>query len=218
MTSVGSAGCGLGIRETEQFLSLRTRGRKCVLLTYVISNMGWANSITIRLGSKSYRTLIDTGTESSVINGRALNPRLELTTWLIHKLKQVITSTPQKLSVVKIFKADHILGRGWLKQNRVNMYLDFIINNEYMVLEEYNNILYIVRWDRSVVMKPQYIHTYLVKTRTRKGKADTYQTELLTSRYLSNLYSITVGNAVVMLDNLQKIEILIMNTKIQLYQ
>jgi len=196
--------------------------------------MGSPNSITIKLGSTTFRALIDTGAEVSVINSRvyrALKPRPKLTNKKINlqtangssltmegmaylQVKIGKRIIPHEFFVVKNLNRNIILGRDWLKQNRVRIYFDLgalRIDNEYVALEEDKHISSIIRLDRPVVLKPQHIHTCVGKTQSKSVNRDAYQTEQLTSGYLSNLYGISVASTVVTLNKSQKVPILIMN-------
>ena len=116
--------------------------------------------------------------------------------------------------VVKNLNRNIILGRDWLKQNRARIYFDLgalRINEEYIAFEEDKHIPLIVRLDKPVVLKPQHMHTCRGKTRISKGWGDTYQTEQLTSGYVSSLCGISIANTVITLDRSNKVPVLIMN-------
>lgn len=71
-----------------------------------------------------------------------------------------------------------ILGRDWLKQDRVYIYFDLgtlRFNNDY-VTEEYANIASIHSLDRPVVLKPDHIHTCVGETSIGNEYGNSYQT------------------------------------------
>ena len=122
--------------------------------------------------------------------------------------------TPHKFFVVKNLNRNIILGRDWLKLNRACIYFDLgalRINNVSVALEEDKHISSIVRLDRWVELNSQHMHTCVGKTWNRSGNQDTYQTEQLTSEYLSNLFCISVAITRVTLNESQKVPLLIMN-------
>ena len=106
--------------------------------------MGSPNSILIKLASRHYRALVDTGAEVSVISERVYNslkpkPQLEnknanlqtadgsplSTEGLVRlQLKTGSYSTFHDFFVAKNLNRNCILGRDWLTQNGVRMYFD----------------------------------------------------------------------------------------------
>ena len=110
--------------------------------------MGALNSVSIKIERRTYRALVDTGAEVSVINSRVLkncdpdlickrrtlNSELQMnphymsshvTTWPLSSTDSKRNkSIPHDFFVVKNLNRNAILGRDWLMQNGVRMYFD----------------------------------------------------------------------------------------------
>ena len=160
--------------------------------------MGRPNPVTITLGSWDFKVFA----EVFIINRRlyqTLNSRLELinkeinlqtTNGSVFKMEgqgnqQVKINQQFSLHsfffVVKNFNRNIKLGNNWLKQNRDSIYLDLgalRINDEYVALED-RHIPSIVRLDRPVVLKAQYMYMCMKKIWIMRGYGDTYQKEQL---------------------------------------
>ena len=209
-------------------------GRETDAPIYVIGTMGSPNSITIRLGSRNFRALVDTGAEVSVISTklyRSLHPRPVLEKKDIRlqtangsplridgKVRLQVRignqSTPHNFIVVNNLRRSIILGRDWLKQNGVRLYFDLgalRIHGEYVALEEDIHISSIVRLKSKITLNPQHMHTCTAKTSLQSRKEETFEIEQLRSGYVSSLCGISVANAVVTIGSARKFPLAILN-------
>ena len=193
--------------------------------THIVGSMGAPNSVTVRIGGRRHRALVDTGAEVSVISYRiyeSFRPRPELqkkdvksrtangsplqVDGLSHLQVQIGNqSTPHNFIVVRNLNRNIILGRDWLRQNGVRMYFDLgalRIGEEYVALEEDIHISSIVRLAQRVVLKPQHMHTCMAQTALRNGGGREYVIEQLSSGYASKFSGVSVANAIVRMENL----------------
>ena len=140
------------------------------------------NTISIRIGSRICRALIDTGADVSVVHSKvfkSIKPRPDL----ISKSIKLQTANGSRLKfkgetslefkvgeqrsrydffVVENLKRNVILGRDWLKKNQVGIYYDLDalrFKGEYVALEEDKHIPSLVRLQSTLVLKPQHAYT-----------------------------------------------------------
>ena len=196
--------------------------------------MGSPNSVSIRLGRRTYRALVDTGAEVSVISERvyrSLRPKPELikkkinlqaangsplhivgSTRLHVKIGNQLT--PHDFFIVRNLSRNFILGRDWLMQNGARMYFDLgalKIGNEYIALEEDIHISSIIRLSKGITLKPQHMHTCTAQTKLRNRCGKEYEVEQLGSGYVSKLCGVSVANAVIKIKRSRKFPLIIMN-------
>jgi transposase InsO family protein/predicted aspartyl protease len=139
---------------------------------------GNPGSCIIKIGKMRYRTLIDTGADTSLISKKMFDklvqrPKLikEFTNLTVANGesltmvgKAILSFTMNRLplthkfSVVEGLTRNFILGRDWLKANGVRIYFDLgslRIKNTYVQLEEDIHISSILRLNKKTLIKPQ---------------------------------------------------------------
>ena len=200
---------------------------------YVLGSQGSPNTISIRIGSRFFRALVDTGAEFSVAHSRvfkSIKPRPDLFRKSINlktangsrlRLKGE-TSLEFKVGeqrswhdyfVVENLNRNVILGRDWLKNNQVRIYNDLNalrFKGEYVALQEDKRIPSLVRLQRTLVLKPPHAYTCLGRIRIRTAGRQ-YQIEEISSGFFSQLAGVSVASSVVTANESRRVPILIMN-------
>ena len=202
--------------------------------TYTINRIASPNSISVKIGHKKYKALVDTGAEVSIISSRvyeALRPKPSLSK---NKMKlQTANGSPlrmeglvgleikigsqsifQNCCVVRNLNRKIILGRDWLRSHGVRMYFDLGVlrlNGEYVEMEEDIHISSIVTVAEDVTLKPQHLHTCVAKVKGKAEVGTVYEVEQIKTGTVSKLCGISVANSIIKINKERKIIMGIMN-------
>ena len=192
------------------------------------------NSVSVKIGGQSYKGLVDTGAELSLINEKVYQrlhhkPVLEKTrlglqtadgsllrvkgiTQLQFKLGNQYTY--QKCVVVQNLNRLVILGRDWFRKYGVRIYYDLgtiRLNGEYIPLEEDIHMSNLATLAESVTLKPQHIHRCVLQPVAKQKIGHVFELEQVRTGELSNLSGVLMVNSVVRVGRNQTFQVGIVN-------
>ena len=192
------------------------------------------NSVSVKIGGELYKGLVDTGAEISLINEKVYQklhhkPGLERTRLGLQtangsslkikgitrlQLKVGNQYTHQECVVVQNLNRLVILGRDWFRKYGVRIYYDLgtiRLNGEYIPLEEDIHMSNVATLAESVTLKPQHIHSCVLRPVTEQGIGRVFELEQLQSGELSNLSGVLMVNSVVRVGKNQTFEVGVVN-------
>ena len=203
---------------------------------YKIDLLGNPNSCLVKIGKQSFRALVDSGAEVSLIHSRAyqnLKDKPKLMNKKVHL--QSASGQPmivdgsinvtldirgvrinQTLFVVRNLNRSLILGRDWLKTNGVRLYYDLgclRIGKKYIPLEEDIHIATVVRIASTVTLKPQTANVCTGHLRHKSEGFDSgsYEMSSIESGYVGTEPGLMIANIIVKPNRTGKFPVMIVN-------
>lgn len=205
-------------------------------MSYTLYATDNPSSCLISLENKKYRTLVDTGAQTSLIHRRVYQS-LAFPPRLIKKNVTLQSVTGQTLTVdgcvtltfkLAGLKIEHtffvvsdlnrniILGRDFLQQNQVRLYFDLNkmrIKNNYVDLEEDSHIASLVRLKNKLVVRPQtmIVCPGKVNRNFKSNGMSQIQLSAVSRGYVANEPGLLVANVVTELRRARDIPLMIVN-------
>ena len=187
--------------------------------TYHINLAGSPNSCLIKIGSKKYRSLVDTGAEVSLIHRRvfqSLNPPPPIQKKKVHlqsvsgqalevdgliSLDFKIGGTPctQSFYVVSSMQRNVILGRDFLTTHGVRLYYDLgylRFGKVYVPLEEDIHIASLARLVHKTKIKPQSSVVCFVKSKLQSTGSGFYEISQIDKSPISDEPGVMMTNSI----------------------
>ena len=203
---------------------------------YKIDLLGNPNSCFVKIGKQSFRSLVDSGAEVSLIHSRAyqnLKDKPKLMNKKVHLQSASGQSMMvdgsinvtldirgvrinQTLFVIRNLNRSLILGRDWLKTNGVRLYYDLgclRIGQTYIPLEEDIHIATVVRIASTVTLKPQTANVCTGHLRHKSEGFDSgiYEMSSIENGYVGTVPGLMIAIIIVKPNRTGKFPVMIVN-------